>query len=131
MTPRSRPAGAPRSRRPSAPGGSGPGRGLRRRQAGRQELDYRSELSVLLDDRDTGQALIGQLLPLKEQFAGTAGGAYATRPLAHALADLYLLMGERPPAADAYALAERVAHVWDSPHHVAAARRRAARLAGS
>ncbi|MFC8435711.1 BTAD domain-containing putative transcriptional regulator [Streptomyces sp. NPDC057253] len=94
------------------------------------ELDYRAELAVLLDDRDTAEALIGPLLPLKEQFAGTAGGAYATRPLAHALADLYLLVGERGAAADACALAERVARVWGSPHHVTAARRALAKLTG-
>ncbi|MFF7761579.1 BTAD domain-containing putative transcriptional regulator [Streptomyces griseorubiginosus] len=85
------------------------------------ELDYRAELAVLLDDRDTAQSLIGALLPLKEQFAGVAGGAYATRPLAHALGDLYRLAGERRLAAGAYALAGRVARVWGSPHHMTAA----------
>jgi len=85
------------------------------------ELDYRAELAVLLDDRDTAQSLIGALLPLKEQFAGVAGGAYATRPLAHALGDLYRLAGERGLAAGAYALAGRVARVWGSPHHMTAA----------
>jgi hypothetical protein len=95
------------------------------------ELDYRAELAVLLDDRDTARELIGSLLPLREQFAGTAGGAYATRPLAHALADLYRLVGERRLAADAYALAERVARIWGSPHHVAAARRALAEPTGS
>ncbi|WP_258318839.1 BTAD domain-containing putative transcriptional regulator [Streptomyces griseorubiginosus] len=85
------------------------------------ELDYRAELAVLLEDRDTARSLIGALLPLKEQFAGVAGGAYATRPLAHALGDLYRLAGERGLAAEAYALAERVARIWGSPHHAAAA----------
>ncbi|CAM5374277.1 LuxR family transcriptional regulator OS=Streptomyces griseorubiginosus OX=67304 GN=AQJ54_07045 PE=3 SV=1 [Streptomyces griseorubiginosus] len=85
------------------------------------ELDYRAELAVLLDDRDTARSLIGALLPLKEQFAGVAGGAYATRPLAHALGDLYRLAGERGLAAGAYALAGRVARVWGSPHHMTAA----------
>ncbi|MER6284111.1 BTAD domain-containing putative transcriptional regulator [Streptomyces sviceus] len=94
------------------------------------ELDYRAELAVLLDDRDTAESLIGSLVPWREQFAGTAGGAYATRPLAHALADLYRLVGERRLAADAYALAARVARVWGSPHHGAAARRALAELAG-
>ncbi|MCL6733221.1 BTAD domain-containing putative transcriptional regulator [Streptomyces neyagawaensis] len=95
------------------------------------ELDYRAELAVLLDDRDTAESLIGPLLPLKEQFGGTAGGAYATRPLAHALGDLYLLVGERGAAADAYALADRVARVWGSPHQVTAARRALAELIGN
>ncbi|MEU6800102.1 ATP-binding protein [Streptomyces neyagawaensis] len=94
------------------------------------ELDYRAELAVLLDDRDTAKSLIGPLLPLKNQFAGTAGGAYATRPLAHALGDLYLLVGERGAATEAYALAERVARVWGSPHQVTAARRALAELTG-
>ncbi|MET8075688.1 BTAD domain-containing putative transcriptional regulator [Streptomyces sp. NPDC005303] len=94
------------------------------------ELDYRAELAVLLDDRETAESLIGSLLPLKEQFAGTAGGAYATRPLAHALADLYLLVGERGLAAGAYTLAERVARVWGSPHHMAAARRALGEITG-
>ncbi|MEW2564757.1 BTAD domain-containing putative transcriptional regulator [Streptomyces griseorubiginosus] len=85
------------------------------------ELDYRAELAVLLDDRDTARSLIGALLPLKEQFAGVAGGAYATRPLAHALGDLYRLAGERGLAAGAYTLAGRVARVWGSPHHMTAA----------
>ncbi|MGW2698702.1 BTAD domain-containing putative transcriptional regulator [Streptomyces sp. NPDC001340] len=95
------------------------------------ELDYRCELAVLQEDRDTARMLIGHLLPLRGQFAGAAGGAYATRPLAHALADLYRLVGEAQPAADAYALAERVARAWHSPHHVAAARRAAERLPGT
>ncbi|MBE8469662.1 AAA family ATPase [Streptomyces sp. 3R004] len=76
------------------------------------ELDYRSQLAVLLGDRDAARMLIGHLLPLREQFAGTAGGAYATRPLAHALGDLYRFLGEERHAADAYAVAERVARAW-------------------
>ncbi|WP_106961058.1 BTAD domain-containing putative transcriptional regulator [Streptomyces sp. 351MFTsu5.1] len=95
------------------------------------ELDYRAELAVLLDDRDTAESLIGALLPLKEQFAGVAGGAYATRPLAHALGDLYRLGGERGLAAEAYALAERVARAWGSPHHTTAAGRALADLGRS
>ncbi|MBO1332179.1 AAA family ATPase [Streptomyces sp. VRA16 Mangrove soil] len=93
------------------------------------ELDYRCELAVRFGDTDTAAALIGHLRPLREQFAGTAGGAYATRPLAHALADAYRLVGEDRAAADTYALAERVAAAWGSPHHVTAARRAAARQA--
>ncbi|MEU5042118.1 BTAD domain-containing putative transcriptional regulator [Streptomyces griseorubiginosus] len=95
------------------------------------ELDYRAELAVLLDDRDTAESLIGALLPLKEQFAGVAGGAYATRPLAHALGDLYRLAGERGLAAEAYALAGRVARIWGSPHHTTAVGRALAELSQS
>jgi len=76
------------------------------------ELDYRSQLAVLLDDRDTARMLTGHLLPLREQFAGTAGGAYATRPVAQALGDLYRFLGEERHAADAYGVAERVARAW-------------------
>lgn len=94
------------------------------------ELDYRAELAVLLEDRDTAESLIGALLPLKEQFAGVAGGAYATRPLAHALGDLYRLVGDPGPAAEAYALAERVARIWDAPHHMTAAHRALTELSG-
>ncbi|WP_327695060.1 BTAD domain-containing putative transcriptional regulator [Streptomyces sp. NBC_00459] len=92
------------------------------------ELDYRAEVAVLLGDRDTAHLLIAHLLPLREQFAGTAGGAYATRPLAHALGDLYRFLGEERRARDAYALAERVARAWGSPHHVAAASRSGLRI---
>ncbi|WP_369036004.1 BTAD domain-containing putative transcriptional regulator [Streptomyces adonidis] len=92
------------------------------------ELDYRAELAVLLGDRDAAHLLIGHLLPLREQFAGTAGGAYATRPLAHALGDLYRFVGEERRAQDAYALAERVARAWGSPHHMAAASRSGLRI---
>ncbi|MFD7136366.1 BTAD domain-containing putative transcriptional regulator [Streptomyces sp. NPDC059894] len=92
------------------------------------ELDYRCELAVLQGDADTAEMLIGQLLPVREQFGGTAGGAYATRPLAHALGDLYRLLGEDRGAADAYALAERVALAWASAPHADAARRAAAHL---
>ncbi|MFF5492192.1 BTAD domain-containing putative transcriptional regulator [Streptomyces aquilus] len=76
------------------------------------ELDYRSQLAVLLGDRDAARMLIGHLLPLREQFAGTAGGAYATRPLARALGDLYRFLGEERHAAEAYGVAERVARAW-------------------
>ncbi|MGW2719612.1 BTAD domain-containing putative transcriptional regulator [Streptomyces sp. NPDC001492] len=92
------------------------------------ELDYRSELAVLLGDTETAAMLLGHLLPIRDQFAGTAGAAYATRPLAHGLADLYRLLGEDGAAAENYALAERVASAWDSPHRLAEARRAAARL---
>nr|WP_244362731.1 BTAD domain-containing putative transcriptional regulator [Streptomyces aquilus] len=79
------------------------------------ELDYRSQLAVLLGDRDTARMLVGHLLPLREQFAGTAGGAYATRPLARALGDLYRFLGEQRHAAEAYTVAERVARAWGAP----------------
>jgi len=93
------------------------------------ELDYRCELAVLLGAKDTAAMLIEHLLPIRDQFAGTAGAAYATRPLAHALAELYRLVGDDRAAADNYALAERVARAWDSPHRVIEARQGAARLA--
>ncbi|MET7456846.1 BTAD domain-containing putative transcriptional regulator [Streptomyces sp. NPDC005574] len=93
------------------------------------ELDYRCELAVLHNDLDAAGMLVPHLLPLREQLAGAAGAAYATRPLAHALADLYRLLEERQAAADHYTLAERVAVAWNSPHLAADARRAAARLA--
>ncbi|MER6789354.1 BTAD domain-containing putative transcriptional regulator [Streptomyces sp. NPDC000658] len=93
------------------------------------ELDYRCEVAVLLRDAATAVGLIERLLPIRHQFAGTAGAAYATRPLAHGLADLCRLLGEDRAAADNYALAERVALAWDSPHRAAEARRASASLA--
>ncbi|MFF3940492.1 BTAD domain-containing putative transcriptional regulator [Streptomyces phaeofaciens] len=95
------------------------------------ELDYRSELAVLLGDTDTATTLIGDLLPVREQLAGAAGAAYATRPLAHARADLYRLVGEERAAAEHYALAERVALAWDSPYLASAASRAAAELSAA
>ncbi|GAB7110984.1 hypothetical protein JCM4814A_93020 [Streptomyces phaeofaciens JCM 4814] len=95
------------------------------------ELDYRSELAVLLGDTDTATALIADLLPVREQLAGAAGAAYATRPLAHALADLYRLVGEERAAAEHYALAERVALAWDSPYLASAASRASAELSAA
>ncbi|MER7340822.1 BTAD domain-containing putative transcriptional regulator [Streptomyces sp. NPDC000075] len=92
------------------------------------ELDYRSELAVLQGDTAAAGLLAGHLLPLRDQFGGAAGAAYATRPLAHPLGDLYRLLGDEPAAADAYARAERVALAWNSPHHAASARRAAAEL---
>ncbi|MFH8467198.1 BTAD domain-containing putative transcriptional regulator [Streptomyces sp. NPDC017991] len=92
------------------------------------ELDYRSELAVLQGDTDTATVLIGHLLPVRNQFGGTAGGAYASRPLAHALGDLYRLLNEEQAAADSYARAERVALAWNSTHHLTAARRATAEL---
>ncbi|MFD5422092.1 ATP-binding protein, partial [Streptomyces sp. NPDC127069] len=85
------------------------------------ELDYRSELAVLHGDTATARLLAGHLLPLRDQFGGAAGAAYATRPLAQPLGDLYRLLGEEGAAADAYARAERVALAWNSPHHAAPA----------
>ncbi|MEU8844069.1 BTAD domain-containing putative transcriptional regulator [Streptomyces roseus] len=95
------------------------------------ELDYRSELAVLWRDTTTAGLLAGHLLPLQDQFGGAAGVAYATRPLAHPLGDLYCLLGEEEAAAEAYARAERVALAWNSPLHAASARRAAAELAAT
>ncbi|OQR59309.1 LuxR family transcriptional regulator [Streptomyces maremycinicus] len=92
------------------------------------ELDYRSELAVLLDDTDAAAMLITHLRPLQDQFGGTAAGAYASRPLAHALADLYRLVDEEQAAADSYTRAEHVARTWRAAHHVDTARRAAAAL---
>ncbi|MFD9430129.1 AAA family ATPase [Streptomyces sp. NPDC060002] len=92
------------------------------------ELDYRSELAVLLNDTGAAAMLITHLLPLQDQFGGAAGGAYASRPLAHALADLYRLVDEEQAAADSYTRAEQVARAWHSTHHVDTARRAAAAL---
>ncbi|MFF4309203.1 BTAD domain-containing putative transcriptional regulator [Streptomyces sp. 900105755] len=93
------------------------------------ELDFRAELAVLHRDHDTAAALVGHLRPLREQLAGAAGAAYASRPLAHALADLHRLLGEDRAAAEGYALAERTALAWGSAHLTADARRAAADLA--
>ncbi|MFJ1567949.1 hypothetical protein ACIOG8_27680 [Streptomyces erythrochromogenes] len=93
------------------------------------ELDYRSELAVRHGDTSAAAMPIGHLLPVRAQFAGAAGAAYATRPLAHPLADLHRLLGDHGAAADAYLLAERVARAWKAPHRAAAARRASANLA--
>ncbi|MGW6520583.1 hypothetical protein [Streptomyces sp. NPDC054962] len=92
------------------------------------EPDYRSELAVLLNDTSAATVLITHLLPLQDQFGGAAGGASASRPLAHALADLYRLVDEEQAAADSYTRAEQVARAWHSAHHVDTARRAAAAL---
>ncbi|MGW3126496.1 BTAD domain-containing putative transcriptional regulator [Streptomyces sp. NPDC001123] len=93
------------------------------------ELDFRAQLAVLHRDHDTAAALLGHLRPLRDQLAGAAGTAYASRPLAHALADLHRLLGEDRAAAEGYALAARTAHAWGSAHLAADARRAAADLA--
>ncbi|MEU8591187.1 BTAD domain-containing putative transcriptional regulator [Streptomyces sp. NPDC048664] len=95
------------------------------------DLDFRAELAILGDDRDTASALVAQLHPVREQLGGVAGAAYATRPLAHALADLHRFLGRDREAAEHYALAERTALAWDSPHLAAGARRAAAELAAA
>ncbi|MDR6979109.1 DNA-binding SARP family transcriptional activator [Streptomyces sp. 3330] len=95
------------------------------------ELDFRARLAVLHRDRDTASALVGHLLPLRLQLAGAAGAVYATRPLGHALADLYRLLGEEQAAAENYALAERTALAWGSPHLAERARRAAAELSAA
>ncbi|MEV5953288.1 BTAD domain-containing putative transcriptional regulator [Streptomyces sp. NPDC051987] len=95
------------------------------------ELDFRAELALLHRDRDAAAALLGHLRPLRDQLAGAAGGAYASRPLAHALADLHRLLGEEQAAAEGYALAARTAHAWGSAHLAANARRAAADLAAA
>ncbi|NNN36299.1 AAA family ATPase [Streptomyces sp. S3(2020)] len=92
------------------------------------ELDIRSRLAVLQDDHATAAALVERLLPLREQLAGAAGMAYATRPLAHALGDLYRFLDEDQAAAEHYALAARTARAWGSPHLTADAHRAAADL---
>ncbi|WP_416982624.1 BTAD domain-containing putative transcriptional regulator [Streptomyces sp. T028] len=92
------------------------------------ELDFRSQLAVLQDDHTTAAALIERMLPFREQLAGAAGTAYASRPVAHALGDLYRLLGEDRSAAEHYALAARTARAWGSPHLTADAERAAAEL---
>ncbi|MGW2787150.1 BTAD domain-containing putative transcriptional regulator [Streptomyces populi] len=92
------------------------------------ELDFRAQLAVLVGDHAGAVALTGHLEPLRDQLAGAAGAAYASRPLAHALADLYRFLGEHQRAADAYALAERTAHAWGSAHLAEHAARAAADL---
>ncbi|MFD5543418.1 ATP-binding protein, partial [Streptomyces sp. NPDC127079] len=92
------------------------------------ELDFRAQLAVLHRDHGAAAALLGHLVPLRDQLAGAAGAAYASRPLAHALADLYRLLGEDRAAAEAYALAARTAQVWGSAHLAAGAHRAATRL---
>lgn len=93
------------------------------------ELDFRAQLAVLHRDHDTAVALLPHLLPLRDQLAGAAGAAYASRPLAQALADLHRLLGDDRAAAEGYALAERTAHAWGSTHLAESARRAAADLA--
>lgn len=95
------------------------------------ELDFRSQLAVLHHDQDTAAELVEHLLPLRHQLAGAAGAVYATRPLAHALADLYRLLDEERAAAENYALAERTALAWGSPHLAESARRAAAELSAA
>ncbi|MFF1444965.1 hypothetical protein [Streptomyces sp. NPDC058295] len=95
------------------------------------ELDFRSQLAVLQHDQETAAALVEHLLPLRHQLAGAAGAVYATRPLAHALADLYRLLDEQGSAAANYVLAERTALAWGSPHLAGSARRAAAELSAA
>ncbi|MFI6407359.1 BTAD domain-containing putative transcriptional regulator [Streptomyces sp. NPDC050548] len=95
------------------------------------ELDFRAQLAVLHGDLDLASALVPQLLPVRDQLAGAAGAAYATRPLAHALADLYRLLGEDAPAADNYTLAEQTALAWGSTHLADRAREATAALAAA
>ncbi|MFC8349744.1 BTAD domain-containing putative transcriptional regulator [Streptomyces sp. NPDC057280] len=92
------------------------------------ELDFRSQLAVLQGDLESAAGLVEHLLPLRGQFAAAAA-VYATRPLDHALADLYLLLGEQQKAARHYAAAERTARTWNSPHCAEAAHRALAKLA--
>ncbi|MFI5888446.1 BTAD domain-containing putative transcriptional regulator [Streptomyces sp. NPDC051554] len=95
------------------------------------DLDFRSQLAILYGDMETAADLAGRLLPLRHQLAGAAGAAYATRPLAHVLADLYRFLGEDRAAADNYALAESTARAWSSPHLTADARRAAEELSAA
>ncbi|MEV0738114.1 BTAD domain-containing putative transcriptional regulator [Streptomyces sp. NPDC050549] len=95
------------------------------------ELDFRAQLAVLHGDLDLASALVPQLLPVRDQLAGAAGAAYATRPLAHALADLHRLLGEDAPAADNYTLAEHTALAWGSTHLADRAREANAALAAA
>ncbi|MFJ3233882.1 BTAD domain-containing putative transcriptional regulator [Streptomyces sp. NPDC086787] len=92
------------------------------------ELDFRAQLAVLHNDHESAAALTAHLLPVRAQLAGAAGAAYATRPLAHALADLFRLLGEDRSAAENYALAGRTALAWGSRHLATDARRAAADL---
>jgi DNA-binding SARP family transcriptional activator len=85
-------------------------------------LSIRAELAVLLDDRAAALELVPLLRPLRDQLAGAASTSFASRPLAHALGELYRLLGDEPRALRQFARAEAVARQWGSAHLAAAAR---------
>ncbi|MET8170084.1 hypothetical protein ABZT34_38605 [Streptomyces sp. NPDC005329] len=65
---------------------------------------------LLLNDTGAAAVLIPQLLPLQDQFGGAVGGAYACRPPAHGLADLYRLLDEEQAAGGRRFLERRRRH---------------------
>ncbi|MFY1668854.1 BTAD domain-containing putative transcriptional regulator [Plantactinospora sp. WMMB334] len=82
----------------------------------------RAETAVLLGQHGAAPELIRRLLPLRDQVAGAASNSVVLRPVAHALGDLYRLVGDDRAAEREFAHAVQVARGWDSAHWMAAAR---------
>ncbi|MFD9595844.1 BTAD domain-containing putative transcriptional regulator [Kitasatospora sp. NPDC059973] len=92
-------------------------------------LGARAKLAYLLGDRRAAAELVPHLAPLQDQLGSAATGGFCTRPLALALAEVHVLLGDLPAARLAYARAEEVALQWGAEHLAADARAGAAALA--
>ncbi|WP_233290422.1 BTAD domain-containing putative transcriptional regulator [Kitasatospora sp. MBT66] len=91
-------------------------------------LGARAKLACLLGDRRAAAELVPRLVSLQDQLGSAATGGFCTRPLALALAEVNVLLGDIPAARLAYARAEEVALQWGAEHLAADARAGAAAL---
>ncbi|MFD0276389.1 BTAD domain-containing putative transcriptional regulator [Kitasatospora sp. NPDC127111] len=90
-------------------------------------LGTRAKLACLLGDKRAAAELVPLLRPLRDQFGSAATAEFCTRPIALALAEVHVLLGDLPAAREAYATAEEVARQWGADH-LAEEARTAARL---
>ncbi|MFG3086410.1 ATP-binding protein [Streptomyces antibioticus] len=85
-------------------------------------LGARARLACVFEDREAAARLVPLLEPVRDQLGSAATTAFCTRPLAQALGELHVLLGDRAAARTAFLQAERVAGLWGADHLAAMAR---------
>ena len=83
---------------------------------------FRAMAVVALGETDQAESLLAGLLPLHDQLAGANTLGLVTRPVAHTLGELCLLLGRHQEAEQHFAHAEAVALRWGAGHWAADAR---------
>ena len=83
---------------------------------------FRAMAVIAVGDHPAAQALVADLLPIKDMLAGAASISLVMQPVAQTLGELSVFLGRPEEAARHFAAAEEVARRWNAPHWIAAAR---------